>query len=1678
MERFWVPHEELVWTPCWLVSSDAGGYNFSCDDGTNIVIPEAQAKNLDKVQQAQLDGVDNLCKLEAINKAALLHTLRVRYGRKEVYTRVARILIAVNPFQPLSIYSSQYVDEYMKAADSLELEPHVYGIGLDAMHGLRRGDHNQAVLISGESGAGKTESTKLVLAYMAEALMGHDGMHDQVLQTNPILEAFGNAMTVRNNNSSRFGKWLEMSVSPSSKILGCSVTDYLLETTRVCMQGEKERNYHIFFQLIKARNEDDLKSLDIHEPHAYRYLQNCKSEAPGIDDMRCFEELKDAFSTLEFSESLRMDIFRVVVGILLLGNCEFKEEGDHAQITDEKAVIKASEMLGINGETLLKAVTVKKIVVGKEVTESPLKVSGAQAARDSLSRLIYGRMFKWLIGRINKALHDGEKTDLFFGVLDIAGFESFDHNSLEQLFINLSNEHLQQHFNNHIFKMELEDYKSEGITVGADLTYKDNADIVALIGDKGGILPILDEEVTMPKASDQTFVSKVFKAHDKNPRMIVPKFAGAMQFGVQHFAGEVTYQCEGFLEKNIDKPPEDAPAMLKASKLTVLQEVGGIMATELAEASAGPGGRGKKAKTVSVGFRTSLKELMDKLNNAEPHFIRCVKPNAEKVPGAFTSKMVMNQLLFSGVMEAVRIRQQGYASRVPFREFCGRYKVVLPKAVQLRIFGGDADDHAKAASFLEALPSALSAVGGYKYSDRDFILGKTKVLATAMGIAAMDRVCDLAVSGYALNIQRWRRGLVVRRRMRGVKEIFTSFTSWIESNPVYAKPGSEHTAMAIFKTSKAVEAQIKKLNGLLDQADMLPTTLPNAEYIRKIKHRLENELRMVHHLESMQVCVDPVEVDKSLARAKDLDFPRTEVIVTLEERCKHLKVQIPLVKAMQDALEASDLSKLQQCQDEVKKAGLNTKPELWVLELKGMELSGRIYDAIERMKADKKLADIEAKRKAELDESMQAIKSVNENKFTEDEEAKKPKRKPTITGLSIEGQMKLLVALRNATEEYDAVELEERLGEATKQGIEPEQLEDAQDLMAKLQTEAFLMETMKDFQGQVMSDTPPAHALKCLQNLVTQAKRLGIDESIIDQARPVIQQGVRRRARSTIKGSIFDHVDFTELQLGEEVFRDLSNFENLKPMAQWRGHRRGSLLRRISAVGTRGDDGGVPIMLSHSKMDIKEAITKVPSSLETPAVQNFRNLLGWMSDRPVAECQRLGYAQDIVDAAKTETAFADEVYVQVLKQLTKNPSRRSALLGWKLLLLLCQQVRPSMTLEEFIRSFLLRSLKTNDEQGFDEPVVIAKQCITDLNILTKPDANAAGDADDQIIPVQVLLIDNSTRKVYIKQSATLGKLGMRMAEQLKIHHGSDFSFFQLTEGLETHRLLPDVTVLSQISQKWLKLKETTGRTSRLLWKRRFLRVDESLQAGDLIHATLTYRQAVWDYLHYPIAEDQKFLCDTAAALIWIEQDHYMEYIKGSKLGDVGILEQLLPAHSLTLQKRNKWASQIADAFQKMVVPLDPRETRLQKMSRIIVLLQKMKLFGAYFWLGRQMNTEVPAEKVSVPEAPKQNCKINPKEPDAEYWICVDLYGVRFVSSDAAAGTEFQRGFLFNEEAVERVLRWGAKHNVLQFIVQTINPAFPSAGRVPMSIALTSPAAIDIAYAVHCISNHRKSPIRS
>eukprot|EP00929_Paragymnodinium_shiwhaense_P060081 TRINITY_DN3003_c0_g2_i1.p1 TRINITY_DN3003_c0_g2~~TRINITY_DN3003_c0_g2_i1.p1 ORF type:complete len:1722 (+),score=543.75 TRINITY_DN3003_c0_g2_i1:127-5292(+) len=1716
MDRYWVPHKQHVFAPCTLKTTSDAASIFVTEDGEEITVPKKDAANLFKVLDAQLMGVDNVCTLEEVNPGAVLNTVRVRYARTQIYTRVARILIAVNPFQPLNIYSAQYVDQYMKASDSYDCPPHIYGIGLDAVMGLRNSEASQAVLISGESGAGKTESTKLVLSYVAEAIGGASGnLQEKIMQTNPVLESFGNAMTVRNNNSSRFGKWLEMRVDrKSGKVIGCSIIDYLLEVTRVCSPGAAERNYHVFSQITLNKGDELLKDLDIMEPKDYKYLAASQLKAPGIDDKHFFEELREAFSTLNFDRDVQIEIFKVVAGILSLGNLSFKAGCDEAALDEEKSADRAAKLLGVQKGDLMSPILVKKIVVGKEVTEAPRKPDQATSARDGLARLLYGRLFKWLVKRINGSLTIGSndcKTAQFFGVLDIAGFECFEKNSLEQLFINLSNEQLQQHFNNHVFKSEMDDYVAEGVDVGASLVYEDNADIVQLIQEKGGILAMLDEEVALPKGTDQTFISKMLKAHEKHKRMIVPKFSGTLNFGIRHFAGEVTYSGDGFLEKNVDKPPDEAPSLLMSSSLSVMQELGKMMQEELAEAASAGGGaaRGKKQKTVGTAFKSQLTELLAKLSGAEPHFIRCVKPNAEKVPNKFSGAMAMDQLICSGVMEAVKIRQSGFSARVPFKDFLGRYKAIIPRQNRDSIYGPAApkEDAARGKKYLELLPQAVQALGGIQ--EGEVVLGKTKVFVRARLAGILEKARDMSVIGYVIDLQRIRRGINVRRLMKGVQQVHRELNAWDQRNPFYKQKGSQHTASATLKTPEAIDAEIAKGEEILAKVDKLPFQHPQSEPIRGVVKKMANEASLLKQLKVVLTSMQPVDIEKVLARVKDLDLPQTGDVATLQSRIQRLKVQVPLHRALQTALESKTIDELQDVLKAVKTAGLHQHPEDWLPELNGMTLAGDAYALLEDLKAQKKLDDIQRKRREDLEkEAQNKMKAVGldeetkrlerekkeeeerleaEKKAKEDkerEEAEERKRRRTVTGLSQAGQEKLLIGILAASHEYDVETLEAKLGEAMAQGVEPKELQNGEELLKNLQSEDFIVETMKHLHEKIRRKDDMPTAMAGLKNLIKQANTLEVAQQMCEESKMVMQAGVRQRARSTIRGSLFDNIEEEELTMLQDAFQDLAAYEGLKSADGWRGHvgrRRAKLFRRR----VEGD-----VMLVHGKKEIKAALTAVPNRPhEKKATQCYRDILGWMYDRPVPEMQRLGLASAVIECAQMDQQMGDEVYVQIMKQMTQNPSKRSVLEGWRLLLLMCQQVAPSTQLEDFVRSFVLRHIaeytqnsmcntRSSTPSGDEEVVAIAKQCIADLNLTAAPNKLAEVTAGEDLIPMQVYLIDNSTRKAHVKRTGTIADLVSAVATLLRIETPEDFGIFQMIDGTETHRLLPTRATVEDLPEKFSKLQQATGKASRLLYKRKFLSYSETLSLNDMMHATLTYRQVVYDYLHYPISEDADTIAKIAATLVCTDE-HFKPILDSGKLAAAaadqpGTLERLIPQHSLRDKSRSNWAKLIEQKARKEIGPTicEGGETQLHKMSRILSLVQELKLFGSYFWLVKQID-KPPPDLVTIPNAPDVVCKINPKGAMHEWWACLDIFGLRFVSVDSAPGKSFQRGFLFNEESLDRVLQWGAKKNVLQLVVKALAADRADLGREHMSVTVTCPAAPDIAHVLHVVTREKK-----
>lgn len=579
---------------------------------------------------------------------------------------------------------------------------------------------------SGESGAGKTETTKLVLQYLSTmagstASRGAVSVENQILDSNPLLESFGNAKTVRNNNSSRFGKYMEVNFNKKNSIRGCNVIAYLLEKTRVVMQMPTERNYHSFYMLLSGATKEYRQELSLRPPEQFNYLsQSGCIEINGRDDVSEFEELVHAMEHMSMDKPVQKEVFRVLAGILHLGNLTFQPSRDvdgGSQLTSQADLKRVVTMLGLGHQNLAQGLCFKESSFqAGETIMIPLDPTKACDQRDALAKHIYGRLFDFIVYRVNNVLFRG-KSGRSIGVLDIFGFEVFQKNSFEQLCINYCNERLQTFFNDVIFQSEQSVYLEEGIDCEG-ITFQDNIGCVKLIDARNpvGIFSTLDEEGVLSRPSDTKFVNRLHQQYDENKTTKNEYYSRNRRkpddFGVKHFAGEVVYNASGFLEKNKDALSPTLLAELEAGNIEFLKEAASepVVKPEPPPETKGRGAKKGNKLTLSAKFKLDLDSLMVNLRTTNPHFIRCVKPNDKQQPELFDPILSLRQLKYAGLFEAIHIRKAGFAVRMSLELFIRRYKYCCPEVMLALKKQGIADPSAVCKAMLEYLAPKINLV--------------------------------------------------------------------------------------------------------------------------------------------------------------------------------------------------------------------------------------------------------------------------------------------------------------------------------------------------------------------------------------------------------------------------------------------------------------------------------------------------------------------------------------------------------------------------------------------------------------------------------------------------------------------------------------------------------------------------------------------------------------------------------------------------------------------------------------------------------------------------------------------------------------------------------------------------------------------------------------------------------
>ena len=672
------------------------------EDGEDRDLTAEESKDCIECNPEALDSsIADLINISDLNEMSILHNLRIRYKEDKIYTNISSILISVNPFKLLPLYTPDMLDMYRNGVR--DKPPHVFAIAYNSYHNMLADGKDQSVVISGESGAGKSEATKLILQFLTDVsgkITGHqtekgqlasDSLEQQILAANPILEAFGNAKTLRNNNSSRFGKLITVNFDSSGSIIGGNVINYLLEKSRIVFQTKGERNYHIFYQLLSNIEADPklADSLGLTDPELFDYTnQSGVIHIEGVSDEKDFEEFVNAMNILQFSTEERNTILKIVAGVLHFGNVKFDVEHnanaeDGSCITNMDVLKTAAALWDIDADEIANFLTHRKMG-GRDVIIVSYTVEQAQHARDAMVKRVYSELFQYIVNRINDTLASGgTNRKNFIGVLDIFGFESFMVNSFEQLCINFCNEKLQFHFNEHIFKMEQTVYAAEGIVIDGT-TFVDNQPTLDMLELKSsGIFSMCDEEINVPKGSDEGFLAKVLKNHASHPNMQKPKPKDCVEFskcfGVVHYAGTVFYQVTNFLEKNKDQLHGDIQGVIRDSKVEMISKM------FPPEPEAPAGGRRMsmsqtKQKTLGGQFKQQLQDLIATLNATYPHFVRCMKPNDNKAGNDFSASRMQDQLRYAGLVEVCRIRKLGYPVRRPFQEFYKRFKCCEPTA--------------------------------------------------------------------------------------------------------------------------------------------------------------------------------------------------------------------------------------------------------------------------------------------------------------------------------------------------------------------------------------------------------------------------------------------------------------------------------------------------------------------------------------------------------------------------------------------------------------------------------------------------------------------------------------------------------------------------------------------------------------------------------------------------------------------------------------------------------------------------------------------------------------------------------------------------------------------------------------------------------------------------------------
>ncbi|XP_014893044.1 myosin-9a isoform X1 [Poecilia latipinna] len=1007
--------KKLVWVPSEKQGYEAGSLKEEKGDECVVELSDSGKKvkvnkdDIQKMNPPKFSKVEDMAELTCLNEASVLHNLKERYYSGLIYTYSGLFCVVINPYKNLPIYSEEIVNMY-KGKKRHEMPPHIYAITDTAYRSMMQDREDQSILCTGESGAGKTENTKKVIQYLAHvassskfkkdqggAVLSHGELEKQLLQANPILEAFGNAKTVKNDNSSRFGKFIRINFDVNGYIVGANIETYLLEKSRAIRQAKEERTFHIFYYMLTGAGDKMRSDLCLEDYSKYRFLSNGNVTVPGQTDKEMFVETMEAFNIMSIPEEEINGLLKVISAVLQLGNMMFKKErhSDQASMPDDTAAQKVCHLLGINVTDFTRAILSPRIKVGRDYVQKAQTQEQAEFAVEALAKASYERMFRWLVIRINKALDKTKRQGAsFIGILDIAGFEIFELNSFEQLCINYTNEKLQQLFNHTMFILEQEEYQREGIEwsfIDFGLDLQPCIDLIEKPNGPPGVLALLDEECWFPKATDKSFVEKLAQEQGTNPKFVKPKkLKDDADFCIIHYAGKVDYKANEWLMKNMDPLNECVATLLNQStdkfigdlwrdvdRIVGLDKVAGM-------SDSGPFKTRKGMfRTVGQLYKEQLGNLMTTLRNTNPNFVRCIIPNHEKKAGKLDPHLVLDQLSCNGVLEGIRICRQGFPNRIVFQEFRQRYEILTPNAIPK--------------GFMDGKQACVLMIKALELDPNLYRIGQSKVFFRAGVLAHLEEERDMKITDVIMSFQAWCRGYVARKAFAKRQQQLIAMKVIQRNCAAYLKLRNWQWWRLFTKVKPLLQVSRQEEEMLAKEEELLKVKEKQIQVEEQLKEFEETQKRLSAEKQDLQeqlqaeieLCAETEEMRARLAiRKQELE----EILHDMESRLEEEEERVVQIQTEKKKMQ-QNITELEQQLDEEEAARQKLQMEKVTTDAKLKKMEEDIIlldDQNGKLNKEKKLLEeriseftINLAEEEEKSKSLQKLKNKHETMITD-----------------------------------------------------------------------------------------------------------------------------------------------------------------------------------------------------------------------------------------------------------------------------------------------------------------------------------------------------------------------------------------------------------------------------------------------------------------------------------------------------------------------------------------------------------------------------------------------------------------------------------------------------------------------------------------------------------------------